>query len=70
MFKDVERILVEDVPGVFVYHGTPVQLIKPWLKGEFLTADENGITAMHWPGYSTTSTVAQDLYIGAEAPER
>jgi ABC-type transport system substrate-binding protein len=70
MFKDVERILVEDVPGVFVYHGTPVQLIKPWLKGEFLTADENGITAMHWPGYATMSTVTQELYIGADAPER
>jgi ABC-type transport system substrate-binding protein len=70
MFKDVERILVEDVPGVFVYHGTPVQLIKPWLKGEFLTADENGITAMHWPGYATMSTVTQELYIGADAPNR
>jgi oligopeptide transport system substrate-binding protein len=70
MFQDVERILVTDVPGVFVYHGTPVQLIKPWLKGEFLTADENGITAMHWPGYATMSTVTQELYIGKDAPNR
>jgi ABC-type transport system substrate-binding protein len=70
MFQDVERILVEDVPGVFVYHATPVQLIKPWLKGEFLTPDENGVTAMHWPGYATMSTVTQELYIGADAPGR
>ena len=26
MFQDAERILVEDVPAVFVYHETPVQL--------------------------------------------
>jgi oligopeptide transport system substrate-binding protein len=70
MFQDVERILVTDVPGVFVYHETPVQLIKPWLKGEFLTPDENGISAMHWPGYATMSTVTQELYIGKDAPNR
>ena len=34
MFQDAEKILVEDVPGVFVYHETPVQLIKPWVKGD------------------------------------
>ena len=33
MFQDAERILVEDVPAVFLYHDTPVQLIKPWVKG-------------------------------------
>jgi ABC-type transport system substrate-binding protein len=70
MFQDVEKILVEDVPAVFVYHETPVQLIKPWLKGEFLTPDENGISAMHWPGYATMSTVTQELYIGKDAPNR
>ncbi|MFL5761335.1 MAG: peptide ABC transporter substrate-binding protein [Thermomicrobiales bacterium] len=70
MFQNVEKILVSDVPGVFVYHETPVQLIKPWLKGEFLTPDENGISAMHWPGYATMSTVPQDLYIGKDAPSR
>ena len=45
MFQDAEKILVADVPGVFVYHGTPVQLIKPWVKGEFIAPDKNGITA-------------------------
>jgi len=70
MFQDVEKILVTDVPAVFVYHETPVQFIKPWLKGEFLTADENGVTAMHWPGYATMSTVTQELYIGKDAPNR
>ncbi|MCC6791876.1 MAG: peptide ABC transporter substrate-binding protein [Thermomicrobiales bacterium] len=70
MFQEAERILVSDVPGVFIYHGTPVQFIKPWLKGDFLTADANGITSLHWPGFTTMSTVPEVLYIGAEAPDR
>ena len=68
MFQDAERILVEDVPAVFVYHETPVQLIKPWVKGAFLEPDENGIRALHWPGYTAGSTVTQELYIGSDAP--
>jgi peptide/nickel transport system substrate-binding protein/oligopeptide transport system substrate-binding protein len=68
MFQDAERILVEDVPGVFVYHETPVQLIKPWVKGEFIEPDVNGITSLHWPGYTAMSTVPTELYIGADAP--
>ena len=68
MFQDAERILVEDVPAVFVYHGTPVQFIKPWVKGAALEPDANGITSIHWPGYTTMSTVPAELYIGADAP--
>ncbi|CAN5494180.1 ABC transporter substrate-binding protein [soil metagenome] len=70
MFNEAERILVEDVPAVFVYHGTEVQFIKPWLLGDFKEPDENGIAALHWPGYTTMSTVPANLYIGAEAPSR
>lgn len=70
MFKAVERILVEDVPGVFIYHAKAIQLMKPWLKGEFKDPDVNGISAQHWPGYSTTSTVPQEMYIGNDAPGR
>ncbi|MGH2613990.1 MAG: peptide ABC transporter substrate-binding protein [Thermomicrobiales bacterium] len=68
MFQDAERILVEDVPGVFVYHETPVQLIKPWVLGAFKEPDANGIAALHWPGYTAMSTVPAELYIGADAP--
>ena len=70
MFQDAERILVEDVPAVFVYHLTEVQFIKPWLMGPFKEPDENGIEAMHWPGFTTMSTVPEQLYIGADAPNR
>ncbi len=68
MFQDAERILVEDVPAVFLYHETPVQLIKPWVKGAALEPDANGITSIHWPGYTTMCTVPAELYIGADAP--
>jgi peptide/nickel transport system substrate-binding protein/oligopeptide transport system substrate-binding protein len=68
MFQDAERILVEDVPAVFLYHETPIQLIKPWVKGPALEPDANGISAIHWPGYTAMSTVPAELYIGADAP--
>ncbi|MGH2547863.1 MAG: ABC transporter substrate-binding protein, partial [Thermomicrobiales bacterium] len=70
MFNDVERILVTDVPAVFVYHVNLIQLVKPWLKGEFIQPDVNGISAVHWPGFTTMSTVPAELYIGADAPGR
>lgn len=68
MFQEAEKLLVSDVPGVFIYHETPVQLIKPWVKGEFISPDKNGITSVHWPGFSATSTVLGELYIGKDAP--
>ena len=69
MFQEAERLLVADVPGVFIYHETPVQLIKPWVTGDFLTPDENGITSLHWPGYTAMSTVPAGLYVTNEAPQ-
>ena len=70
MFQEAERILVTDVPAVFVYHGTIAQFIKPWVKGEFIAPDKNGIQSRHWPGFSAMSTVPQETYIGADAPDR
>jgi peptide/nickel transport system substrate-binding protein/oligopeptide transport system substrate-binding protein len=70
LFQEAERILVEDVPGVFVYHGTPAQLIKPWLKGPFLEPDANGISALHWPNITTMSTVPEEMYVSSDAPSR
>ena len=69
MFQEAERILVEDVPGVFVYHKTQIQLIKPWVTGEALEPDAQGLSYLHWPAYSTTSLNPAGLYISNEAPE-
>lgn len=70
MFQEAERILVEEVPAVFVYHGTPVQLIKPWVKGSFLDPDQGGVSSMHWPGFTAMCTVPEELYIAADSPDR
>ena len=68
MYQEAERILVTDVPAVFVYYRTPIQLIKPYAKGDALAPDNNGIAAIHWPGFNTGSTVPEGLYIGSDAP--
>ena len=63
MFQDAEKLLVEDVAGIWMHHETPGDLYKPYLKGAALEADKNGMAAMHWPGYSGFSTNLQDIYI-------
>lgn len=63
MFQDAERILVSDVPGVFVYHETPIQLIKPYVTGPALQPDKSGNKSLHWPGYATADSVPSGLYI-------
>jgi peptide/nickel transport system substrate-binding protein/oligopeptide transport system substrate-binding protein len=68
MFQEAERLLVSDVPAVFIYHETPGQLIQPWVRGQFITPDDNGITSMHWPGYTVMGTVPGELYITKDVP--
>jgi peptide/nickel transport system substrate-binding protein/oligopeptide transport system substrate-binding protein len=70
MFQAAERIMVEDVAAVYVYHGAEVQFIKPWVTGPFKEPDDNGNTGMHWPDFAMMSTVPGEMYIGADAPER
>ncbi len=69
MFQDAEQILVEDVGGVFVYHQTPGDLIKPYLAGEALEPDANGVSAWHWPYFSGFSDLLQGVYITDEVTE-
>ncbi|MGC4105821.1 MAG: peptide ABC transporter substrate-binding protein [Thermomicrobiales bacterium] len=68
MFKAAEKILVEDVPAAFTFFIKPNQLAKPYMKGHALEPDNSGITAIHWPGYASMSTVPEELYIGSDAP--
>jgi MoCo/4Fe-4S cofactor protein with predicted Tat translocation signal len=63
MFQDAERVLVSDVPGVFIYHETPVQFIKPYVTGPALQPDKSGNKSLHWPGYATADTSPSGLYI-------
>jgi peptide/nickel transport system substrate-binding protein/oligopeptide transport system substrate-binding protein len=70
MFQDAEKILVTDVPGIFVYHETPLQLFKPWVKGEALEPDKLGNKSLHWPGFSTATTAPSGLYMTKDVSKR
>lgn len=68
LFQQAERVLVTDVPAVFVYHETPIQAIKPYVTGPFLEPDRNGLVNQHWPGFAAFCTVPSELYIRNDAP--
>ena len=63
MFKDAERILVDDVGGVFIAHRWQGDLFKPYVKGDsFRVADSNGVSGVHW----SNDWFWGDVYIGGE----
>jgi ABC-type oligopeptide transport system substrate-binding subunit len=63
MFKDAERILVEDVGGVFIAHRWQGDLFQPYVQGEgFREPDSQGIAAWHWGN----DWVWGDVYLTAE----
>jgi ABC-type oligopeptide transport system substrate-binding subunit len=66
IFQDAEKLLVSDVPAVFIYHQTVGDLYKPYLKGSELEPDKNGFAAIHWPGYANFSTVVGSMYISKD----
>jgi oligopeptide transport system substrate-binding protein len=66
MFQDAEKLLVQDVGGVFIYHRTVADLYRPYLKGSELEADKNGFAALHWPGYANMSTSVGSMYISKD----
>jgi peptide/nickel transport system substrate-binding protein/oligopeptide transport system substrate-binding protein len=60
MFRDAERILVDDVGGVFIDHRWQGTLYQPYVQGDSIRVpDSNGISGPHW-GNDWTSG---DLYI-------
>jgi peptide/nickel transport system substrate-binding protein/oligopeptide transport system substrate-binding protein len=49
MFKDAERILVDDVGGVFLNHRWQAELYQPYVQASGMrTPDSQGIAAWHW----------------------
>ncbi|HEY8686100.1 MAG TPA: hypothetical protein VIO57_10885 [Chloroflexota bacterium] len=51
--QSAEKLLVSDVPGIFVYHSLIGQLFKPFVKGDPLLADNFGYTGEEWPGFAS-----------------
>ncbi len=63
MFKDAEKILVDDVGGVFIAHRWQGDLFQPYVQGDSIRVpDSNGISGWHWGNDSVLS----DLYIAQQ----
>lgn len=61
MFREAERILVEDVGGVFIAHRWAGDLFQPHVRGaSFRTPDSRGIAGRRWGDDS----IWGDIYIG------
>ena len=70
MFQEAERILVERTwVASLPTTKPPGDLVKPYLVGEALTPDENGVAAWHWPGFSGFSTLMQGVYVSDEVSD-
>lgn len=67
-FKDAEKILVEDVGGIFIYHWTPGFIYKPYMKGTELEPDKTGVAAWHWPNTESIGMLMYTMYVSNEAP--
>jgi len=48
MYKDAERILVEDVGGIMLDHRILGALFQPYVKGDCFRPDAQGVSAWHW----------------------
>ena len=63
MFKDAEKILVDDVGGIFIAHRWQGNLFQPYIKGDGIRdPDSQGIAAWHWGN----DWVWGNLYVGAD----
>ncbi|PJF24718.1 MAG: peptide ABC transporter substrate-binding protein, partial [Phototrophicales bacterium] len=48
MYQQAERILVEDVGGIFLLHRIQGDLFQPYVAGECFRPDNQGVGALHW----------------------
>ena len=66
MFQDAEKLLVTEAPGVFIYHRTRADMIKPYFVGEFFTPNKAGSGGMQWPAYSAFSDALRSVYMNQD----
>ena len=67
-FKDAEKILDDDVGGIFIYHLTPGNIYKPYMKGSELEPDKTGVAAWHWPNTESVGMLLYTLYVSNDVP--
>jgi peptide/nickel transport system substrate-binding protein/oligopeptide transport system substrate-binding protein len=66
MFRDAERVLVDDVGGAFIAHRWQGNLVQPWIQGEaFREPDSQGISGFHWGD----DVAIADVYISTAKEE-
>ena len=65
LYREAERLLVEDVAGVFLWHRQRAQVWKPYLKGSALEPNADGFRS--WRGDQVMSS-SITLYIAEEEP--
>ncbi|HEY63223.1 MAG TPA: peptide ABC transporter substrate-binding protein [Caldilineae bacterium] len=66
MFVKAQHILSEDVGGVFLWHVTPGDMWKPYIKGEQLEPDKWGVAACHWPCMESIGVTSYTVYVSKE----
>jgi hypothetical protein len=69
MMKAAEKILVSDVPGIFVYHQLRGFLFKPYVKGEILAPNKFGFSGEQWPGFGTATLAIAQEYISRDVTQ-
>jgi len=62
MYHDAEKILVQDVGGVFIDHRIEGELYQPYVKGDCFKPDAQGTSAWHWGNNACWGSV----YISAD----
>jgi peptide/nickel transport system substrate-binding protein/oligopeptide transport system substrate-binding protein len=48
MYKQAEELLVSDVGGIFLLHRIQGDLFQPYIAGDCLRPDNQGVSALHW----------------------
>ncbi len=66
MFVEAQHILSEDVGGAFLWHVTPGDMWKPYVKGEQLEPDRWGVAACHWPCMESIGVTSYTVYVSQE----
>lgn len=62
MYREAERLLVSDVGGIFLWHPVTSQVWKPYLKGEELIPNREGLLAWRGGRQEVTVYVTNDRH--------
>ncbi len=70
LYQEAERILTEDAGFIWIVHRTPLNLWKPYIKGEGMAPGQvNTNPGFAWPGASNMNGNSSTMYIGKEVTD-